>query len=104
MPHSLKIATCCYCGSRAALTLKGRDRHELACANCGAPLHELKMLRTDARGDRELVPPSRVRGAPVAKGHRAPRARTRRSLSQRVAAKLWDAAEDALDEVFDIFD
>jgi hypothetical protein len=52
VPHSQKIATCCYCGSRAALFLGGEDRHELACSNCGAPLHELKMLRTDARGDR----------------------------------------------------
>ena len=39
-----KIATCCYCGTRAALRLAGRERHELACASCGAPLHAMKML------------------------------------------------------------
>ncbi|KNG95665.1 hypothetical protein [Pseudaestuariivita atlantica] len=44
MPHPTKIATCCYCGTRAALVLKGRERHELACSACGAPLHNLKML------------------------------------------------------------
>ena len=48
MPQSSKIATCCYCGSRAALVLKGKVRHELACSNCGAPLHEMKMLRTES--------------------------------------------------------
>ncbi|XOY55465.1 MAG: hypothetical protein ACMUJK_11980 [Rhodobacterales bacterium] len=39
-----KIATCCYCGTRAALVLRGHDRHELSCSNCGAPLHVMKML------------------------------------------------------------
>ena len=49
-----KIATCCYCGTRAALVLSGRERHELACSNCGAPLHDLKMLpkRADAGAGR----------------------------------------------------
>lgn len=42
-----KIATCCYCGTRAALVLSGQERHELACSKCGAPLHEMKMLRRD---------------------------------------------------------
>ncbi|SHG99369.1 hypothetical protein [Marivita hallyeonensis] len=44
MPHGTKIATCCYCGTRAALVLRGQDRHELSCAACGAPLHDMKML------------------------------------------------------------
>ena len=45
MYHNTKIATCCYCGTRAALVLKGRERHELACSGCGAPLHNLKALK-----------------------------------------------------------
>ena len=40
-----KIATCSYCGTRAALVLKGESRHELACSSCGAPLHDLKRLK-----------------------------------------------------------
>ena len=102
MPQSSKIATCCYCGSRAALVLKGKVRHELACSNCGAPLHEMKMLRADATGDRELVKPS-----PIRSDDRKPRKKKKkksRSLSQRFMAGLMDAAEDALDDVFDIFD
>lgn len=39
-----RIATCTYCGTRAALVLKGDTRHELACQTCGAPLHDLKKL------------------------------------------------------------
>lgn len=103
MPHSPKIATCCYCGSRAALVLRGEVRHELSCASCGAPLHEMKMLRSDATGERKLVRPSPVR----ASDHRPKklkRKQRQRSLSQRLMAELKDAAEDVLDDVFDIFD
>ena len=104
MPHTSKIVTCCYCGSRAALVLKGRERHELACSNCGAPLHELKMLRADARGERELVRPSPLRMAEHKPKKSRKKAKRGRSLSQRFMAELKDAAEDILDDVFDIFD
>jgi hypothetical protein len=102
MPHSSKIVTCCYCGSRAALVLRGKERHELACSNCGAPLHELKMLRSDAHGDRELVRPSPVR-VPEQKLKKY-RKKRGMSLSQRFMAELKDAAEDIFDDVFDVFD
>lgn len=106
MQHQTKIATCCYCGTRAALVLKGSARHELACSSCGAPLHELKKLPIAAKGDRELVKPSAVRKKPTkAKKHRAPKKeRKRRSLSQMIGHKLFEAAEDVFDDVFDIFD
>lgn len=106
MPNTSKIATCCYCGSRAALVLKGPVRHELACANCGAPLHEMKMLRSDAVGDRELVRPSPMRPAvrdPRWKSRGKPKKR-QKSLSQQFMAHLRDAADDLLDDVFDVFD
>ena len=45
MAQGTKIATCNYCGTRAALVLRGKTRHELACASCGAPLHDLKSLK-----------------------------------------------------------
>ncbi|MDJ1017240.1 MAG: hypothetical protein QNJ35_12065 [Paracoccaceae bacterium] len=105
MPYPSKIATCCYCGSRTALVLKGQARHELACANCGAPLHEMKMLRTDAKGDREVVKPSPIRGKPrKSKKHRASKKKKRRSMSDFVFYKMREAAEDVFDDVFDIFD
>lgn len=93
-----KIATCCYCGTRAALNLRGKDRHELACSNCGAPLHEMKMLRSDAVGDRELVKPSPIRSS--SDPRRRKKKKKTKSLSQRFLEEAWDAAED----LFDIFD
>ena len=111
MPHQPKIATCCYCGTRAALVLSGKTRHELACSNCGAPLHDLKMIRSDARGDRELVHPSPLRSYPPRPRRAEPKLidprrkpKKRRSLGQRFMHELKDLAEDVFEEVFDIFD
>lgn len=97
MGYPRKIATCCYCGTRAALTLAGRERHELACSNCGAPLHELKMLKATTTGERELVKrmPSQARSE---KKRKTPK---KRSLKSRLFEELWDVAEDVFDEIFD---
>ena len=103
MPNT-KIATCCYCGTRAALILRVKERHELACSKCGAPLRDLKMLRLDFQGERELVRPSRVRShhrnRKKYKGDRPARRKKQKSLAQRFMEEAWDVAED----VFDIFD
>ena len=108
MGTTQKIATCCYCGMRAALVLSGVGRHQLSCVSCGAPLHTLKMLRSDAAGERELVRPSAIRTPDTAPRHHRsarPRKGSRgKSLSQRFMEKMRDAAEEVLDEVFDIFD
>ena len=98
MQHTQKIATCCYCGTRAALVLKGRERHELACSNCGAPLHELKMLKAHPKGERELV--RRMPDWQGKSGRKSRKRKKQRSLSQRMMHELWDAAED----IFDILD
>ena len=96
-----KIATCCYCGTRAVLSLRGKERHELACSNCGAPLHEMKMLRQDARGERELVRNSAVRKSEwKTKKHRAPK----KHYKKRRKGFLRELIEEAADEIFDIFD
>lgn len=96
-----KIATCCYCGTRAVLSLRGKERHELACSNCGAPLHEMKMLRQDARGERELVRPSSVRKSKwKTKKHRAPK----KYKPKRRKGLLHELISEAAEEIFDIFD
>ena len=98
MPHNPKIATCCYCGTRAALTLKGRERHELACSNCGAPLHDMKMLKVAPPPEK----PRRARHAAPNERRREPRRKNRgRSLSQRFLSEVWDVAEDFFDDIFD---
>lgn len=93
-----KIATCCYCGTRAALNLRGNERHELACSNCGAPLHEMKMLRSDAVGVRELVRQSPIRSS--SDPRRRKKKKKTKSLSRRFMEEVWDVADD----LFDIFD
>lgn len=92
MKSSQKIATCCYCGARAALVLSGETRHELSCASCGAPLHNLKMLRSDHSGKQDLAGPPR-KPKPVKAKKRKPKKTLRR--------KLWDEALDVLDDIFD---
>ncbi len=104
MPHSQKIATCCYCGTRAALTLKGVGRHELACSNCGAPLRELKMLKTAAKREPGFArrPAGRLETWDMSarKKRRKPKKR-RRSMSQRFLEEFFDVAEDIFDDILD---
>ncbi len=102
-----KIATCCYCGTKAALVLQGKVKHELACSNCGAPLRSLKMLPVNPERSREPVARSFVqRSKPVEKSRdystsRPKKRRKTKSLGQRVFSQLWDVIEDVVDEVFD---
>ena len=43
-----KIATCCYCGTKAALACVEKTAMN-CCGSCGAPLHELKRLPVEPR-------------------------------------------------------
>ncbi|SLN19938.1 hypothetical protein RUM8411_00690 [Ruegeria meonggei] len=84
-----KIATCCYCGTRAALVLKGQQRHELSCSSCGAPLHNLKMM-----------PKRKVSDAGSAKydgGYKKKKQKKKKSMFSRVMDEAWDAIEDIFD-------
>ncbi|MEP6065725.1 MAG: hypothetical protein ABJ246_07810 [Paracoccaceae bacterium] len=99
MSYPTKIATCCYCGTRAALVLKGKIRHELACGSCGAPLHDLKMLPKDKVVDRERGTPS-VQRKPISGTYRPDRKKKRKPR------KGWmrDLLEEAVDLIEDVFD
>ncbi len=92
-----KIATCCYCGTRAALVLKGTTRHELSCSACGAPLHNMKMLKTE----RETAPaPKQSRGRPAAYSvHRPskPKRKKKKSKAKWLMGEAWDLIEDIFD-------
>ena len=96
MRQAPKIATCCYCGTRAALVLTGKTRHELACSACGAPLHNLKQLRKDHVVDRTLAGrPKRVPG-PVSKTPGR-----RKKKRKGLAARVFEEAFDLIEEIFD---
>ena len=103
MPNT-KIATCCYCGTRAALVLAGDKSHELACSACGAPLHDLKMLPKERdRAHKELIKPSAVRtrhGAkkPGKKGYDKPKkVKKKKSLKSKLFGEIFDIIEDIID-------
>ena len=101
-----KIATCCYCGTKAALVLRGKDRHELTCSNCGAPLRALKML--PVHSDRSTGPAAPL-ARPTLGAHRHPERQVcrpkkrsnKKGLGRRMLSGLWDVLEDVVDEVFD---
>lgn len=86
-----KIATCCYCGTRAALVLD-RARHELACSSCGAPLREMKSLPMDKPAS-DAKPAPR----PVARSKPLKKPKKRKSFKQRMLSEMWDAIEDIFD-------
>ncbi|SLN20449.1 hypothetical protein [Pseudooctadecabacter jejudonensis] len=103
-----KIATCCYCGTRAALVLQGRDRHELACSSCGAPLHDLKMLRkgaggataraaTPARPAAQSAPKPTHPKQPHPKARKAKKHKKRKGLFRHFVEEAWDVIEDIID-------
>lgn len=99
-----KIVTCCYCGTRAALVLRGKERHELSCASCGAPLHDLKMLRADQAEDRGSGRPSGMKAkAPRGRGDargsdpRRRKGKRRKGFGQWFLEEAWDAIEDIFD-------
>ena len=99
-----KIATCCYCSTRAALALRGNDRHELSCSSCGAPLHNLKMLpisagRVTARAETpsRRSPKSVHPKQPHPKPRKVEKRKKRKGLFKRLAEDLWDEIEDIFD-------
>lgn len=96
MGYPTKIATCCYCGTRAALVLD-RARHELTCAQCGAPLHNLKMLPVE-KPVAEPTQPVRRPKPQVAKPKKAGKVKKKKGF------RLKNLVEDVFDIVEDILD
>ena len=103
-----KVATCCYCGTRAALILKGSERHELSCSNCGAPLHDLKMLRKDVDAPAR---PTQVRNMPKARAKPRPThpkqphpkpVRKRKHKKRKGLVRVF--VEDVFEEVYEFFE
>ena len=98
MHVNTKIATCCYCGKKAALVLKGRSRHELACSGCGAPLHDMKMLKSPLA---EAPEPKRAPSAPYLKHPRGKPRNRKRGGSRLLICKIFDELEDLFDDILD---
>ena len=112
MYRNTKVATCSYCGTRAALVLD-QGRHELVCQACGAPLHELKALpvkegRTrESRPHAPARPPHRWSDSERARkpGHDRPKydrkAHKKRKKRKSLTKKLFEEAVDLIEDIFD---
>ncbi len=106
MPQTRKIATCCYCGARTVLVLD-QSRHELACASCGAPLHQMKLMPVARAAPKKqafqapcFVKPQKRPVRDNRKGWNSygkARKKGRKSLSRKVFEELWDVVEDIFD-------
>lgn len=103
MGYPTKIATCCYCGSRAALVL-GKDRHELTCSSCGAPLHDMKKFREAPRHKHERKPSFQetrkpAKRAKYEKYHKPPKKyrKKRKGLVRHLMEEAFDVIEDIFD-------
>ena len=103
MPH-VKVATCCYCGIRAALDLRGQQRHELACSACGAPLSRLKMLPkaesaasvpVHRSAPSQPSRPSHPMVGPKSKKLKKPK--KRKGFGKKMFEEIWDVIEDIID-------
>lgn len=104
MSYPTKIATCCYCSSKTVLRLD-KERHELTCASCAAPLRNLKMMPKPVKKSPAISHQKQVRAPvkPVKTATPKPKKRKRVSWKKR-AEWLRDFAEDAFDFVEDVFD
>jgi len=91
-----KVATCCYCGTKAALVLRGKERHELACTSCGAPLHAMKILPQKAKAPKVQKAISH-RPRPVHDHDRPGKRKKRKSFKKRIWEEVWDVVEDIFD-------
>ncbi len=100
MPQT-KVATCSYCGTRAALVLRGTDRHELSCSACGAPLHDLKMLKADhpnrSAAERPFKGKTRKPRHPHRDNRKKDKRRRRSGFGYWLAEELFDVVEDIFD-------
>ena len=112
-----KLATCCYCGTRAALVLRGDVRHELSCVSCGAPLNDLKLMPVSAPTARPVETTVKKPAGPAQKAKRSkeqkvfkPKKGKRRKFGvklgrklsvSRLVSKVWDEIEDVVEDIFD---
>jgi hypothetical protein len=100
--YPTKIATCCFCGSKAALTLDA-GRHELSCAQCGAPLHNLKQIPISAPQQvKPSVSPELRRFAPAKPAKRSSKPKVKHIKRKKSWLKML--TNEVFDVVEDIFD
>lgn len=106
-----KIATCNYCGTRAALVFD-QGRHELTCSSCGAPLHDMKAMpqaatqavksapaerRADPRRRKASVDWEEERRFALGDRVRHKPRKRRKPFARKMLEEIWDVVEDIFD-------
>lgn len=98
-----KVATCCYCGTKAALVLTGDVRYELACRTYSALLRRLKMLpkqpvpvTAPAAAPTRPTKANRKKSKPDRKRNRSKKESYLKRLGRKVFEEIWDEIEDNL--------
>jgi len=103
MRPQIKLATCCYCSARTMLRPTARDGHELACSSCGAPLHEMKWLKTPEPAQPKPAKPKPAKRAPqpsvksYAKPAKPRKVKKRKPFWRKAIEEVWDEIEDIFD-------
>ncbi|MEM0936705.1 MAG: hypothetical protein AAGJ91_12480 [Pseudomonadota bacterium] len=104
MHRNTKVATCSYCGTRAALVLDA-GRHELVCRACGAPLHELKAmpLPKGKYGKPREITEARPTSRRPDHEHawRSERKKKKSKKRKSFKKKMFEEAFDFLEDIFD---
>jgi hypothetical protein len=97
---AVKVGTCNYCGTRAALVLSGETRHELSCSNCGAPLHDLKFMPKQpkpAKKSHRAIPASSHQRAMSKRDKPGKKHKKKKSKGSGLWGEIWDIVEDIID-------
>lgn len=96
-----RIATCCYCGTRAAFEMSHGGRHELVCTSCGAPLSKIEAAMKSSPSARAPQPDASPRDFDVAELAEAflggKSKKKKKSKSKKAVKGLFDFIEDIFD-------
>lgn len=96
MGQTAKIATCCYCGTRAALVVS-KAQHALVCSACGAPLSDLKNLRSETKDKSKETRSSAMAFDAPKKNKKPKKAKKKKSGFKRMFGEILDEIEDIFD-------
>jgi hypothetical protein len=85
------------------LVLRGKERHELACSACAAPIHVMKTMPRDPKVRVETQPVSHRKPPKSKHSYKdtAPRKPSKRKRKASLLSWVLDEAKDAIEDIFD---
>lgn len=103
MSKTTKIATCCYCGSRASVVLGAGDAKDLTCDSCGAPLTDLQYIEKPQKSSKSgRISKPRTKNWDGNDGdHDDDRKGKKKKKKKGFGRWLFEEAKDAIEDIFD---